>query len=112
MDTKQAVDDYAVKSQQLAELKREVDALDARLNAVSKVGDELQGHKYRIRRVDRAVLDPTLLEQAIPATLWRRITKRVPVADLYKAEIVRGKLTNDTMQACQGRSKSWFKIVR
>lgn len=110
MDQKTLVDQWVELETQISQLKRLQDAIVSALPK-SPSGTELEGHTARVRVRDRAVLRPELLEAKLSATLWRRITKRVPVADLYRAEVKRGKLTQELLDQCSIRSKSWLEIV-
>lgn len=111
MDNRAMVDRWRELDQQMAALKREQDALVALLVKGKPSGTELEGHTGRVRIRDRAVLQPTELESRLSPALWRRITKRVPVADLYRAEIRRGKLPQDIIDASSTRSKAWLEAL-
>lgn len=111
MDVKTLVDQFAEASRIADDAKRRVERLQVELDSHIKVGAELEGHKYRIRKRDRRVLRPERLQQAIPVSMWRRITKRVPVAALYKAEIERGRLTEQQLDDCSDRSRTWLEVL-
>lgn len=110
MDERQLVDLWSDLDKQIKELVRQKEAVEKALGP-QKAGTELQGHTKRIRVRDRAVLKPEELEQRVTPHLWRRITKRIPVADLLKAEIRRGKIDQQTVNECSGRSKIWFETI-
>ncbi len=111
MDRKAMVDQWRELDRQMSELARQKDALTAELVKDNPAGTELQGNTGRVRVRDRAVLVPAKLEAKLSPALWRRITRRVPVAALYKAELERGKLSQDVMDAASTRSKAWLESI-
>jgi hypothetical protein len=110
MDELDLVDRWVELDQQIKKLVREQEAVAKALGSQTP-GTELEGRSKRLRVKDRAVLKPELLEQRLTPSLWRKITKRVPVADLLKAEIRRGKIDQDTVNECSTRSKVWFEAI-
>lgn len=99
------------------ELQFEMDAIKKRLEHVSTmlmlkmdVGDVLTAaNGEKVRKCDRGIIDPEALKQSISPSLWTSITKRVPVAALYKAQIEKGKLSQSTIDAATKRTKPWLE---
>jgi hypothetical protein len=110
MDQQELVDQWVALDEQIKALTRTKEALEKALGD-HKPGTELEGHTKRVRVQARSVLKPDQLEQRLAPGLWRRITKRVPVADLLKAEIKRGKISQDIVDECSVNSKTWFKTI-
>lgn len=110
MDAQELVDQWATLDKQIKELIRQKEAVERQLGTQTP-GSELQGITKRIRVRDRAVLKPDQLEQRLTPHMWRKVTKRVPVADLLKAEVIRGNIDQDTVNECSGRSKYWFETI-
>lgn len=106
----QLVDQWVELDKQIKDLTRQQQAVEAALGG-HPVGTELQGHNSRVLVCDRSVLDPTALEKVLKPAIWRRITKRVPVAVLLKAEVKRGNIEQSVVDKCTGRSKTWFKAI-
>jgi hypothetical protein len=91
--------------------QEKLDALTAQLLPSMAVGDILEGKTAKVRKRDRTVLQPDRLKSEITTSLWTRITERKPVAALYKEAIKRGKLTQELMDGCSTRSKSWLELL-
>lgn len=108
------MDDYIDRWHELQdEIKRlqaEQAAIADKLMENMSVGEvQVSVSGKKVRKCDRGVLDADMLKENITPALWTRITKRVPVAALYKAEIERGKLSKATMDNCTNRSTSWIE---
>jgi hypothetical protein len=110
MDQKDLVDHWIHLDKQIKELTRQQAAVEEALGKHPS-GTELSGHAGKIRVQDRAVLKDDMLKAKISDHLWRRITKRVVVADLLKTEVKRGKIDQNLINASTVRSKSWFKTI-
>lgn len=110
MDQQNLVDLWIDLDEQMTKLKREIDRVEAELGQ-PPAGTEIKGSVKSIRVQDRAVLKPDKLEQRLTPALWRSVTKRVPVADLLKAAIKRGKIDQQTVNDCSDRSNTWFKAI-
>jgi hypothetical protein len=98
-------------------LKRAADRAAERLDAATAdllptlaVGQELEGRTAKIIKRDRAVLQPGVLVTHVSDALWRRITERKPVADLYRAEVKRGRLEQSTLDKSSTRSRPWLEL--
>jgi hypothetical protein len=87
------------------------DALVSQLGPNIKPGDVLEGKTHRIRVRDRAVLVAERLQERVSKALWLRITVRKPVADLYRAEIKRGRLSQEDIDASSKRSRMWVEVL-
>lgn len=110
MNQAELVDQWVDLDQQIKALTRQQKAIEECLGA-QQAGTTLVGVNKRVLVRDRAVLKPDQLEDKVSPAVWRRITKRVPVAGLLKAEVLRGKIDQDTVDACSGRSKVWFEAT-
>jgi len=99
-------------------LKRERDAIEERMKELEDqlmpmvdVGETLTAKTGEvIVKRDRGVLDPARLEASVSVGIWRSITRRTPVAALIKAQVIKGKLSQNLVDACYNRSKPWFSI--
>lgn len=91
--------------------KEKLAAIEAQLLPTMVVGQELQGKTAKVRKRDRGVLKPERLHTAVSNALWTSITERKPVADLYRAAIRRGRLTQDILDQASDRSKPWLELL-
>lgn len=110
MDRRKVVDQWAELDTEIKKLSRQRDALAKQLTGYPS-GTELDGYEHRVRVRDRAVLQAEKLRERLSVAMWTRITKRVPVADLYKAEVRRGKLSQDLFKECSTRSEQWLETI-
>jgi hypothetical protein len=91
--------------------QEKLNALTAQLLPTMAVGDTLDGKTAKVRKRDRAVLQPKDLQAAISTSLWTKITERKPVAAYYNEAIKRGQLTQEIMDGCSTRSKAWLELL-
>lgn len=110
MELPDLVDRWVDLDKQIKDLIKQKEAIMKAIGPQAP-GTELQGRTRKIRVRDRAVLKGDRLELRVTPAMWRRITKRVPVADLLKAEVKRGKIDPDTVTECQDRSEAWFETI-
>lgn len=111
MNRQAAIQEWIAIKRELTVLEDRKEQLEAFLLPLCAVGQTLAADAMHvIEKRDRAVPDPKLLEQCLTPSMWRAVTKRVPVAALIKAQIVRGKLDKDLVESCNGRSRPWFTI--
>lgn len=65
----------------------------------------------KLRMDLRLVVDDQKLEQQVTPAIWRSITKRVSVATLIKAAVLRGKIKQDVVDSCKHPNKGSFKLL-
>lgn len=103
--------DEWIKAKRAADKATErLEALSAALMPDLPFREAQKGRTGSVIKLDRAVLQPGVLVTHVSDALWRRITERKPVADLYKAEIRRGRLTQSTLDESSIRSKPWLEL--
>jgi hypothetical protein len=99
------------------DLQTQIDVLTAERDSIAEkilpnmqVGDTIASAKgNKIRKCDRGQVVPDLLKAKVSPAMWRKITQAVPVAALYKAELKRGTLAEEVMDACTKRTKPWLR---
>lgn len=105
------VDEWLKAKHELSAVEAKLKAIEAQLPVMS-VGDVLEGETGKIRLKDRAQLNADRLYESISLQMWTRVTKRVPVSALIKAEIIRGKIDEKAVSKCYDRTKPWIEIAR
>jgi hypothetical protein len=110
MDPK-LVDQYVELVQERDRLQELIDGLDSLMLRSHKPGDVLAGTTRKLRIRDRAVLKADKLQKLVSKAMWLRITVRKPSADLYKAEIKRGKLNQSVIDEASDRSAQWIEVL-
>jgi hypothetical protein len=108
---RELVDQYVDLVRERDRLQELIDGLDGHLLKSHKPGTELDGTTRKLRVRDRSVLKADRLQALISKAMWLRITVRKPSADLYKAEIRRGKLDQAVIDQASDRSKPWIEVV-
>lgn len=109
--TQQLVDQFVAADRAYQAAKEHRDALQELLEARMAVGAELPGTDRKVRRRDRRVLVAARLKAKVSNSMWTAITERKPVAALYNAMIVRGKLPAELLDECSTRSKTWIEVI-
>jgi hypothetical protein len=111
MNRDDAIREWHKLKQELEATQERMQELEAYLLPLVSVGDTLKARtgETLVKR-DRALLNPDKLEAAIPVAMWRRVTKRVPVAAHIESMIKLGKLDRKLVDSCKGRTKPWLVI--
>jgi len=105
------VDEW-IKLKRAAERAQErLAEVEAQLMPTMAVGDVLKGRTGDVRKRDRGVLIPALLEARLSARRWQMITVRTPSAPLYRAEIKRGRMSEEDITESSKRSKPWLEMI-
>ncbi len=99
---------------QIDRLKAKLKPIEEELMAELEMGIPVQIPKKseRIVKRDRSQLNAEKLCDAVSAEVWDLITEPKPVADRIKVAIRDKKLSEETVEACSGRSKPWLAITK
>jgi hypothetical protein len=106
-------DRYAVVKPELDRLKKEMDELKRALKPYfNKRGEVLTSKSgVQIRMDGRCQMNDEKLRERIGSPMFRVISKRVSVAALIKAAVLRGTLKQEDVDASMEPTENWFKIL-
>jgi hypothetical protein len=112
-DMDELFDRYAVVKPEFDRLKKEMEVLKRELkpyfNARSEVLSSNSG--VQIRMDGRCQMNDAKLLERIGARVFREISKRVSVAALVKAAVLKGKIKQEDVDASMEPTENWFKIL-
>ncbi len=109
MDVQAQVDQYLALDKQIAELEKQKKEIAKNLLSVSQIGDVLEGSSGKVRVQQQNILDDSVLREKISASMWTRISVRKSVAALLSAEVKRGKISEDIVNASRKPGASFLK---
>lgn len=97
----------------IQKLQNELKPIEEELMAQLEMGIPVQIPKKseKIVKRDRKQLNAEKLVDAVSDEVWDLITEPKPVADRIKVAIRDKRLTQETVDSCSDRSKSWLAIT-
>jgi hypothetical protein len=106
-------DEYAVLKPEFDRLKKEMDRLKSELKPYFNARGEVLTSKsgVQIRMDGRCQMNDAKLLERIGARVFREISKRVSVAALIKAAVLKGKIKQEDVDASMEPTENWFKIL-
>lgn len=108
------IDRFAQVKPALDQLKREYEDLKEDLTPYFEmgVGQEITSSSgVTLRMACRDMLNQEKFLARVGVKLFNSMSKRVAVAALYKAAVIKGKIRQSDVDACMEPTEPWFKIV-
>jgi hypothetical protein len=112
-DMDELFDEYAVLYPEFKRLEKRMKEIKNELKPYFNVRGEILTSKsgVQIRMDGRCQMNDEKLLERIGARVFREISKRVSVAALVKAAVLKGKLKQEDVDASMEPTENWFKIL-
>lgn len=106
-------DEYAVLYPEFKRLEKQMKEMKARLKPYFNERGEVLTSKsgVQIRMDGRCQLNDAKLLERVGIRVFREISKRVSVAALIKAAVLKGKIKQEDVDASMEPTENWFKIL-
>lgn len=112
-DMDELFDEYAVVKPEFDRLKKRMDEMKRELKPYfNERGEILTSNSgVQIRMDGRCQMNDAKLLERIGSRVFREISKRVSVAALVKAAVLKGKIKQEDVDASMDQTENWFKII-
>jgi hypothetical protein len=106
-------DEYAVLYPEFKRLEKRMREMKAELKPFFNERGEVLVSKsgVQLRMDGRCQMNDAKLLERIGARVFREISKRVSVAALVKAAVIKGKIKQEDVDASMEPTENWFKIL-
>lgn len=96
---------------QFCEIDRQIKDLEAKKKALAAeiLANGITDSRIRVK--SRKMLNADRLKATISTSLWTAVTKRVPVATLVKAAVIKDQMDQNVLNTCYDTSAEWIERV-
>lgn len=106
-------DEYAILYPEFKRLEKQMKEMKAKLKPFFNERGEVLTSKsgVQIRMEGRCQMNDEKLRERIGSPMFRVVSKRVSVAALIKAAVLRGSIKQEDIDASMEPTENWFKIL-